>query len=324
MASNRIRILMIHGFAQNAKLFEIKTRPLVAVIRNVLSEHYDVDPDQIMFIFANAPIVLDPNDLIKSSSFISDYTTPTNSHSDTVDMRSWWHFAGNDSQYIGLEGSLQYLKDLTQSAGPFNAVIGFSIGGILASVFTSWCEASTSPTRAQALSHISEPHLVQLLSTPPQAQPVDFFATFCSFVASPEYYGQFYEPRLTTPSVHCGGELDILIPMRGAMEITERCENAIVMGFMGGHFVPRSREVLETWAENVRLVLHRNKAIGSMATMVTDSVETRGRWDKDEMAVAISEVSSRSSSSARTTSTMSSSRSKVFYRTRGGVRVRAR
>ncbi|EAL72836.1 DUF341 family protein [Dictyostelium discoideum AX4] len=99
-----LRILCLHGYKQNAVAFRSKT----AVLRKSLK-------DIAEFIYVDAPHMVDES---KGSS-------------------SWWRASKDGKEYRGWEQTLDYLRNVFETQGPFDGVIGFSQGAVLASLICS-------------------------------------------------------------------------------------------------------------------------------------------------------------------------------------------
>lgn len=243
-----IRILMLHGYAQSGRFFEIKTRPFIKRLIKILSAHYNTQENNIQLVYPDGPIQLDERG---GGAYEAGVTGSG--------IYGWTSFydAGATVQYKGLERSLALLKFITEIQGPFSGVVGFSQGAAVAAIFASWCETDFTLGRRQALQDMGKhlhPALSRLLFTSPQ-RPLDF-AIFCSgFRANTEFYPGFYDPPLTTPSVHVLGELDTFIPRSNSLELFDSCLGPVLVEHQGVHYVPRDTITVEKIMQSVLMLL---------------------------------------------------------------------
>ncbi|PYH97873.1 hypothetical protein BO71DRAFT_372510 [Aspergillus ellipticus CBS 707.79] len=227
----KFRILMLHGYAQSARVFRIKMRLLMEQITHsitpTLSNEY---PGGIEFLFPDGPVNLH---------------APGTSSSDPErdpENQAWWLNLDDISRYIFLNETIQYLADFLNGE-PIHGAIGFSQGGALAVMISSMCEATINPKRIQAIQDQGIPANTFLDSLPGQ-QPLKFVLSFCGFKGTMDYYSSLYTSMLRTPSFHAIGAFDTMI----AAEKSELLVNSFVapqvMHYFGGHFIPRDRESL--------------------------------------------------------------------------------
>ena len=254
----RIKILMLHGFAQSGPFFQIKTRALSQMLRKTVGDRYNVSPEDVELVFPTAPLRLRVSDLggtcAESQQLVDD-----------SDTWAWWRNLDATNRYIGIESSLAALSLLIQKHGPFTGVVGFSQGATLAAMLASWCESSAVPGRREALLEMShdDPLLSQLLSCPPQC-PLDFAVCFSGFRGTPRFYHGFYAPEIVTPTIHILGELDTMITKDDSEDLIALCFEPKIVHHQGVHFVPRDVEVLDQVSRNLESIII-NKATASVS-----------------------------------------------------------
>jgi hypothetical protein len=253
----KIKILMLHGFAQSGPFFQIKTRAVSKILRETISNCYKVMADEVELVFPTAPLQLCASDL---PGTCAEYR-PCVGDSDTW---AWWRNLDVTSRYVGIESSLANLLLLAQKDGPFTGVVGFSQGATLAAIFASWCEAGAVPGRGDALRETShdDPLLGQLLSSPPQ-RPLDFALCFSGFRGTPRYYRGFYAPQIATPTIHIIGALDTMISRDNSEDLIASCLEPKVVEHLGVHFVPRDVDVLNQIAKGLESIVVKATAAAS-------------------------------------------------------------
>jgi hypothetical protein len=255
-SESKIKILMLHGFAQSGPFFQIKTRALSKTLRRTISRCYNVMAEDVELVFPTAPLQLRVSDLIGTCAEGQQFL-------DDSDTWAWWQNLDVTNRYIGIESSLAALVLLVQKHGPFTGVAGFSQGGTLAAMFAAWCESYSVPGRSEALREMSSDDalLLQLLSSPPQCR-LDFALCFSGFRGTPSFYHGFYAPKIVTPTIHILGELDTMVCKTHTEQLIGSCLEPEVLQHQGVHFVPSDVNVLD----------QISKSLESTITMVAASV----------------------------------------------------
>ncbi|PWY89221.1 hypothetical protein BO70DRAFT_377623 [Aspergillus heteromorphus CBS 117.55] len=231
--SKKFRILMLHGYAQSARVFRIKMRLLMEQITQsitpTLSEEY---PGGIEFLFPDGPINLH-----------APGTSPSPEHSEN---QAWWLNLDDTSRYVFLNETLHYLIDFLHGE-PIHGAIGFSQGGALAVMLTSIFEAATDPNpyRIQSMEDQGLPAKTLLARLPGQ-QPLQFVLSFCGFKGTMNYYSSLYSTMLKTPSFHAIGAFDTMVAAEKSKLLVNSFVAPEVLHYFGGHFIPRDRESLRT------------------------------------------------------------------------------
>jgi hypothetical protein len=102
------RILCLHGYCQNAKIFSQK---IGSLRKQLLKIGYQCE-------------------------FVDGYQKPTSSfvENNPEPEHCWWNSNEDRTVYIGLEDSLNKLTDHIKKHGPFDGILGFSQGAAMASV----------------------------------------------------------------------------------------------------------------------------------------------------------------------------------------------
>lgn len=119
-----LRILGLHGYAQNGEFFRARTGALRKAIK-------------AEFHFIDAPYAA-------RASFITDATDGANGRGPAL---GWWDFEGASrpaasSRYVGLDETLSSLRHTIETEGPFDGILGFSQGATVAAML---CLLSPAP-----------------------------------------------------------------------------------------------------------------------------------------------------------------------------------
>ncbi|RAL15813.1 uncharacterized protein BO97DRAFT_411110 [Aspergillus homomorphus CBS 101889] len=241
-ANARFRILMLHGYAQTAQIFRIKTRLLLQEISQSLSpillKRY---PGGLEFLFPDGPVNLD-------AAGGSEFEIKPAS----VARLGWWLNLDNTSRYIFLNDAFHHLADFL-GGEPIHGVIGFSQGGALGMMLAAMCEAVNDSQRAQAVRAQNLP-LDSFLQSLPGQQPLQFALSFCGFRGTMDYYSSLYQPPLRTPSFHAIGLFDTMITADESQDLVTSFVAPDVRHFFGGHFIPRDAESVERVTQFLRRI----------------------------------------------------------------------
>ncbi|KAK9759409.1 hypothetical protein K7432_017676, partial [Basidiobolus ranarum] len=191
------------GYTQNADVFSKKT----SALRRSCEEFGD-------FVYVSAP-----HSAIPSND--SGLYTPQA----TSDSLRVWYFTKTEENvvYDKLDESLEFLKDVLNTEGPFDGIIGFSQGAALAGILSGLLEHR-------------EGSIFQTCTQPAFRFGV-FFGGYKS--ALPEH-GSLFNPPLKCPSLHVIGLYDAVISKERSEELSKCFQSSTVLYHEGGHFVPAS------------------------------------------------------------------------------------
>lgn len=137
----KLRILMLHGFAQSARMFESKTKSL----REHLESHIPPAPAYgyiprypggIEFHFITAPIELALTDIPEAIFSAEERARKL------LNAYGWWQRRGKEDFcfYEGLEAALQSIALALGQQGPFDGIMGVSQSGTAAAIVASSLE----------------------------------------------------------------------------------------------------------------------------------------------------------------------------------------
>ena len=119
-AAAKIRVLCLHGYGQNAEFFRARTGALRKGLPKGGTEYEFID-----------------GPYEAKASFLSTEDADGQSRGK---MLGWWDFEGDASRpsasarYIGLQESLQRVRQKIEDDGPFDGIFGFSQGATLAAM----------------------------------------------------------------------------------------------------------------------------------------------------------------------------------------------
>ncbi|ORZ11962.1 serine hydrolase FSH [Absidia repens] len=212
--NRKLRILCLHGLAQNATVFKKKTTSIhkklnkVADVVFVTGPHLSVHPDHTSE--ALREVAVDPTAPEEAKPF------------------GWWIYTDDqppdDDRLIGFEESINSVKDVLLKQGPFDGVFGFSQGASFASMLTAMMEnRSLRP---------------DLISSDFAHPPFRFMMVAASFIPPQPSATKLFALKIKTPSLHMIGERDVLVTPDEMEALAAGFENPHFVRHPQGHVVP--------------------------------------------------------------------------------------
>ncbi|KAJ7621199.1 serine hydrolase-domain-containing protein [Roridomyces roridus] len=202
------RVLCLHGHFHSADYFKSK----LDAIRDACRE-------SIEFVFVDAPHVLSPVDLPGAAS--NDSLTVW-SDINTNTSRAWWRYLYDVRDVSAVVESFHYIKNVLETQGPFEGILGFSQGACFA---------------AMILAYMEHPHVMPHLLPDLKHPPFEFAVFISGFVAPTTAFP--LPPMIHTPSLHVMGFNDIMVSPEMSLELAEHFDKPQIEMHEGGHFVPR-------------------------------------------------------------------------------------
>jgi hypothetical protein len=137
----------------------------------------------------------------------------------------WWH-----SPSRGWDRTREWAVDLFRTQPHFDGVLGFSQGaactGLLAGLQGNLVRQQ-APGDAAAVIRF------------------EFAVMIGGFKNDAPRHAEFYQHRVTLPSVHIIGRTDGIIPPVDSLDLASQFENAVILEHPGGHVIPDDRGVVE-------------------------------------------------------------------------------
>ena len=123
-ATNRkLKILFLHGYRQNEKLFRDRT----GGIRKLLKNHVD-------FVYCEAPHDIPTPDPLETASTNTNEDSTETSPSSATEIgpkKAWWLKSSefpDRSIEVDLKSTIDQMNKVFETSGPFDGVWGFSMG----------------------------------------------------------------------------------------------------------------------------------------------------------------------------------------------------
>lgn len=222
----KLRILCLHGKMQNKDVFRKKLGRIPHKLRNLAE-----------LIIINAPYVL-------------DQSLDTNADSDeAVSGRSWYlrEFDGGPVITESLLESLDYIKDIWRRCGPFDGILGFSMGGTMAGLLASgWTTNIDRKTPNNLHTHKelfdSEYSSLIGLRFVMCAGAVDIPSQLDSLYLETQGHQLQISPNIK--SLHIAGKSDTSVPISSSLALAQRFNSPVIVQHEEGHHIPMKAPIL--------------------------------------------------------------------------------
>eukprot|EP00123_Amoebidium_parasiticum_P021101 comp6157_c0_seq1/m.1985 comp6157_c0_seq1/g.1985 ORF comp6157_c0_seq1/g.1985 comp6157_c0_seq1/m.1985 type:complete len:222 (-) comp6157_c0_seq1:141-806(-) len=214
MAQKKLSILVLHGGYQSKDMFYKKTGSLRKLIKNYADLSY-----------VCATHVATEEEMAKRGITIAPEDLP---------VYRWWSVSDGqwrDSKtYLGMDETMDVIKRAFREQGPFDGVLGFSQGGVLAAM----------------LCGLNAP-----IPTPDNPISFRFAIIAAAFPPTGEPYRQLLEEKVNelVPTLHVFGENDVVVNCEASETLASLFPTATVWKHPGGHTVPANAEAKAVYAK---------------------------------------------------------------------------
>jgi Serine hydrolase (FSH1) len=134
----------------------------------------------------------------------------------------WWH-----EGFDGWERSRDWAIELMCAGPRYDGIFGFSQGAALAGLLAAVHESGTAPP----------------------GFGVGFAIVAGGFTSDLPGHADLLRHKLTTPSVHIIGRIDVIVPRQDSLRLAGRFADPLIIEHPGGHIVPGSDAVASPVAE---------------------------------------------------------------------------
>ena len=252
-----VKILALHGYTQSGPKFRRKIHKLQSHLENIFPG--------VQFYFPTGVIRLRPSEKAlgvgarQSEPVTSDDSLHINNEADPDDIEAYaWH-ALHDTQDPprGFVDSLDSLADTLKTKGPFDGVLGFSQGTILAVMVASLLEGEIRReafmrARAESHEHFPYPLSFENLKHP----PLKFGITYGALMGRGKKYAAFYQnPLIQTPFLHFCGCWDPVVELEMARAVEDAKiggDRCIRITHPGAHIVPIGVKYLQAVSDFIK------------------------------------------------------------------------
>eukprot|EP01006_Ploeotia_vitrea_P028819 TRINITY_DN61454_c0_g2_i1.p1 TRINITY_DN61454_c0_g2~~TRINITY_DN61454_c0_g2_i1.p1 ORF type:complete len:422 (-),score=58.78 TRINITY_DN61454_c0_g2_i1:345-1610(-) len=229
----RFKAVLLHGWAQNSDVIQKRTK----VLRKKLSQ-VGID-----LTYAQAPHDIPPFSTATATSTSADGGTENQNPTDPV--YGWWYYNEEDrgdltsvfkegeppfrcghQTFLGVDKSLQYLRDLWKTEGPFEIILGFSQGAAMAAMVCKLKEQEEEPWKSLLCGML--------------------FSSFWLAADNLSWYGPEIEP-IKLRTLHVMGTSDPFVPDLCSKELVDKCSAAQVHIHGGSHTIPQTAGDMEKY-----------------------------------------------------------------------------
>ncbi|BGP13202.1 hypothetical protein JCM10213v2_001121 [Rhodosporidiobolus nylandii] len=183
-SSSRTRVLCLHGYAQNAGMLEGK----LTRAKQTFGEDVEL-----------------PNILLRPTLSAQPPSSADSCPPADDEPRCWWRWSSNEgfADPSELDRTLTYLRGVLEAQGPFDGVLGFSMGSAAASLLCAILERpALHPVFAAPASSADAvwPH-----------PPFRFAILASGYVPGERRCWDWLSPPLSTPALHAIGKGDVVV-----------------------------------------------------------------------------------------------------------------
>lgn len=225
MAAPKLRILCLHGKQQNREVFRAKLGKIPRKLKDVAE-----------LTVLDAPFILE------------DQSTPDNL------ARTWFNreINGGPIDVVSLASALDGLATTWREQGPFDGILGFSMGGTMASIMASaTCPVSESEGAA-VIGSLDKP-LFPGIRFIICAGAVDIPKEFAATLDQSHLPVKF---PLAIPthiqSLHIAGTGDTAVPISSSMALAARFTHSKFVEHGEGHHIPMKTPIIQAIDEFVK------------------------------------------------------------------------
>ncbi|XP_050293440.1 esterase AGAP003155 [Anthonomus grandis grandis] len=206
--SQKLKILCLHGYRQNAEVFKEKTGSFRKMVHKWV---------QFNYITALHKVIL-----VDNIEALEDKECGQSRDEEQYG----WFFNRDDKTYrgirqggpaIGFEESVQLIEEVFEKEGPFDGILGFSQGACFVGL----------------LCDLQQRGLTKNIK-------FNFAIMASGFKSQSWPHLKYYSDRITLPTMHIFGETDKVIPTEMSEALSLCFEDPVVVRHPGGHYLPAS------------------------------------------------------------------------------------
>lgn len=224
MSGAKLKILCLHGKQQNKELFRTKLGRIPHKLKHIAD-----------LTVIDAPFILE------------ELSTPE------MSARTWFYREPetNEINMESLKNSIELLQQTWHESGPYDGILGFSMGGTMAALMGGSVLPKCDGTRATGTGATGTAMFPELK-----------FIICAGAVDVPSYLEAgiptsnlpFLYPLcipVCIQSLHIAGKTDTSVPIESSMALSGRFKDAIIVEHEQGHHIPMKAAVLQAIVEFV-------------------------------------------------------------------------
>lgn len=171
--------------------------------------------------------------------------------------------------YDGMPAGFETLAETIRDEGPFDGVVGFSQGAALAALVAAALEKDAERCLPPLFPRLDVP-----VGNGPVQGPLKFAVIYSGFRVADERCASFFEPPLSTPTLHVLGQLDTVVEEARAKQLLAVCRDGAVVVHPGGHFLPSQRAWLDAAVGFIKTCVE-GKGKGGQDLVETEEMDVR-------------------------------------------------
>ncbi|TFK53922.1 hypothetical protein OE88DRAFT_1654310 [Heliocybe sulcata] len=226
MVSTPRKVLVLHGYSQNASIFKDWFAPVQAAFAQ----------DNLEFVFIEGARVLTQDDVPVTFTpspdlpFVVDI--PKNLDNPTLVPRAWWKSYPDNDDTTGLEKSIEAFRDILRN-DRFEGIIGFSQGSTMSVILTALLEKPD----------VYPPFLVDGKAPHP---PFTFCVAISGHLPRSSLLPKLFSTPAKTRTLHIQGTSDDITPKEQNQTLVDVSSvNGKYVTHGGGHVIPTESGWLE-------------------------------------------------------------------------------
>ncbi|XP_076259545.1 esterase AGAP003155 [Rhynchophorus ferrugineus] len=206
--AQKLKILVLHGYRQNAEVFRAKTGSFRKIVHKWAQFNYVTAPHKVLLV--DNTDVLDNPDVGQAQD----------------EEQYGWFFNRDDKTYrgirqggpaIGYDTSVNLIEEVFEKEGPFDGILGFSQGACFLGLLCDLQQRGLTK-------HIK----------------FNFAICFSGFKSQSWPHLKYYLDTLELPSMHVFGETDKVIPTEMSEALALCFKDPLIVRHGGGHYVAAS------------------------------------------------------------------------------------
>ncbi|XP_066928299.1 esterase OVCA2-like [Clytia hemisphaerica] len=220
-----LKVLVIHGYRQSAKLSREKTGSLRKGLKKYLDLVYITAPNKI------PPII--PEEHQDGGGEVKE----------PEEQYGWWFsnkkengdnaFSAQENSQVeyGHQESIDLVEKVLEEQGPFDGILAFSQGATFAA------------------------HICALREKPDSKIKFNFAILCAGFKSRSTQHEIYYQDQITCPTLHVYGDTDKVIPKEMSIDLQTIFTNSTVLNHSGGHYLPATsaeRKVYQSFLDQFR------------------------------------------------------------------------
>ncbi|XP_052809706.1 esterase OVCA2-like isoform X2 [Mya arenaria] len=230
-ATQKLKILCIHGYRQNAQSFRERTGAF---------RKFPIVKKQTDLVFITAPN--------RVPSMHGEEAPGDGQAAEGLGETGWW-FSAPDNTYMaqeftdcckGYQESLDMVTEVFKTQGPFDGILSFSQGASFASLLCGIQQQNPDINQSIAIiiAKIEINARNGRYSFAHSPIKFNFVILVAGFKSRQSAHEHLYKEKITVPSLHVFGDTDKVIQKDMSEALLQHFVEPVILQHEGGHFIP--------------------------------------------------------------------------------------